>query len=74
MRNSPWDAKQTTKSWKYLLCDQMRYCRISIVKASFEIGNVMRVGTAFHLLLQNHWANFNQTGHFFGEGDPRLFK
>ena len=30
----------------------------------------------FHLLLQNHWANFNQTWHkvFLGEGDSSLFK
>ena len=30
----------------------------------------------FHLLLQNHWANFNQTWHKVseGEGDSRLFK
>ena len=30
----------------------------------------------FHLLLQNHWANFNQTWHdaSLGEGDSRLFK
>ena len=30
----------------------------------------------FHLLLQNHWANFNQTCHkaSLGEGDSSLFK
>ena len=30
----------------------------------------------FHLLLQNHWANFNQTWHKVsqGEGDSNLFK
>ena len=30
----------------------------------------------FHLLLQNHWANFNQTWHkaSLGEGDSSLFK
>ena len=30
----------------------------------------------FHLLLQNHWANFNQTWHkaSWGEGDSSLFK
>ena len=30
----------------------------------------------FHLLLQNHWANFNQTWHkaFFGDEDWSLFK
>ena len=30
----------------------------------------------FHLLLQNHWANFNQTWHnaFLGEGDSSLIK
>ena len=30
----------------------------------------------FHLLLQNHWANFNQTWHkaSLGEGDASLFK
>ena len=30
----------------------------------------------FHLLLQNHWANFNQTGHIasLGERDSSLFK
>ena len=30
----------------------------------------------FHLLLQNHWANFNQTWHksFLGEGNPSLLK
>ena len=30
----------------------------------------------FHLLLQNHWANFNQTWHkvCLGEGDSSLFK
>ena len=30
----------------------------------------------FHLLLQNHWASFNQTWHnsSFGEGDSNLFK
>ena len=30
----------------------------------------------FHLLLQNHWPNFNQTWHkaSFGEGDFSLFK
>ena len=30
----------------------------------------------FHLLLQNHWANFNQTWHktFLGDGDSSLFK
>ena len=30
----------------------------------------------FHLLLQNHWTNFNQTWHkaFLGEGDSSLFK
>ena len=30
----------------------------------------------FHLLLQNHWDNFNQTWHkaSLGEGDSSLFK
>ena len=30
----------------------------------------------FHLLLQNHWANFNQTWHkvSLGEGNSSLFK
>ena len=30
----------------------------------------------FHLLLKNHWTNFNQTWHntFLGEGDSSLFK
>ena len=30
----------------------------------------------FHLLLQNYWANFNQTWHkaSLGEGDSSLFK
>ena len=30
----------------------------------------------FHILLQNHWANFNQTWHkaSLGEGDSSLFK
>ena len=30
----------------------------------------------FHLILQNHWANFNQTWHksSFGEGDLSFFK
>ena len=30
----------------------------------------------FHVLLQNHWANFNQTWHktSLGEGNSSLFK
>jgi hypothetical protein len=34
------------------------------------------MGSFKNLLLQNHWANFNQTWHksSFGEGDSSLFK
>ena len=53
------------------------------VSFSDHLSSVVRLSVClsvnlshFHLLLQNHWANFNQTWHkvSFGEGDSSLFK
>ena len=50
--------------WAFLIT-----CRPSSLCLSVNFSN-------FHLLLQNHWANFNQTWHkvSLGEGDSSLFK
>ena len=40
------------------------------------VGVVVENFSHFHLLLKNHWVNFNQTWHkaFLGEGDLNLLK
>ena len=50
--------------WAFLI----KICLLSIV--------VVVNFSHFHLLLQNHWTNFNQTWHkaSLGEGDSSLFK
>ena len=50
--------------WAFLI----KICPLSVV--------VIVNFSHFHLLLQNHWANFNQTWHkaSLGEGDSSLFK
>ena len=48
-------------------------CPLTIVVVG--VGVVVNF-SHFYLLLQNHWANFNQTWHkaSLGEGDSSLFK
>ena len=58
--------------WAFLIT-----CRPSSVRPSVYPSVCLSVNFShFHLLLQNHWANFNQTWHkvFLGEGDSSLFK
>ena len=59
--------------WAFLI----KICPLSVVVV-VVVGVVVVVVnfSHFHLLLQNHWDNFNQTWHkvFLGEGDLSLFK
>ena len=58
--------------WAYLIT-----CHPSSVCLSVCLSVCPSVNFShFHLLLQNHWANFNQTWHkvSLGEGDSSLFK
>ena len=53
------------------------YFQNSSVVRRFVLVVVVVVNVSyFHLLLQNHWANFNQTSHkaSLGEGDSSFFK
>ena len=54
--------------WAFLI----KICPLSVVVVVVVVVNFSH----FHLLLQNHWANFNQTCHkaSLGEGDSSLFK
>ena len=57
--------------WAFLI----KICQLSVVVV--VVVNVVVVNFShFHLLLQNHWANFNQTWHkaSLGAGDSSLFK
>ena len=42
----------------------------------FPRGDNYKIAKIKNLLLQNHWANFNQTWHkaYLGEGDSSWFK
>ena len=50
----------------------IKICPLSVVVFVGVVVNFLH----FYLLLQNHWANFNQTWHkaSLGEGDSSLFK
>ena len=50
----------------------IKICPLSVVDVVVVVVNFLHL----HLLLQNHWANFNQTWHkaSFGEEDSSLFK
>ena len=52
----------------------IKICPLSVVVVVFVV--VVINFSHFHLLLQNHWANFNQTWHkaSLSEGDLILFK
>ena len=52
----------------------IKICPLSVVVAVVVV--VVVNFSHFHLLLQNHWANSNQTWHkaSLGEGDSSLFK
>ena len=56
--------------WAFLI----KICPLSVVV--FVVVGVIVYFSHFHLLLQNNWANFNQTWHnpSLGEGDSGLFK
>ena len=60
--------------WAFLI----KICPLSVVVVVVVAVVVVVVVnfSHFHLLLQNHWANFNQTWHkaSLGEGDSSLFK
>ena len=47
---------------------------LSVVSVVVIVAGLVVKVSQFHLL-QNHWANFNQTWHYasFGEGDLNLF-
>ena len=52
----------------------IKICPLSVVVVGVVVGVVNF--SYFHLLLWNHWANFNQTwqGSSLGDGDSSLFK
>ena len=54
--------------WAFLI----KICPLFVVVVVVVVVNFSH----FHLLLQNHWANFNQTWHktSLGEGNSSLFK
>ena len=56
--------------WAFLI----KICPLSVVVVVVIV--VVVNFSHFHLLLQNHWANFNQTWHkaSLGKGDSSLFK
>ena len=67
--HSPFLAHLSWKlKWAFLIT-----CRPSSVRPSVCLSVNF---SHFHLLLQNHWANFNQTWHkaSLGKGDSSLFK
>ena len=56
--------------WTFLI----KICSLSVVVVEHVV--VVVNFSHFHFLLQNHWANFNQTWHkaSLGKGDSSLFK
>ena len=70
------------KSWKFMFFNHfilslyflIKICQLSIVVVVFVV--VIVNFSHFHLLLQNHWTNFNQTWHkaSLGQGESRMFK
>ena len=59
-------------SWKFKWAFLITYRPSSVCPSVYLSVNFSH----FHLLLQNHWANFNQTWHkvSLGEGNSSLFK
>ena len=52
--------------WAFLI----KICPLSVVVVDVVIGVGVVVNFShFHLLLQNHWANFNQTWHKVSLGE-----
>ena len=79
------DIKSKFKGFMTWFCAQLFSSPELKAQVSFSNQNlfvvVIVVGVVvnfshFHLLLQNHWANFNQTWHkaSLGEGNSSLFK
>jgi hypothetical protein len=56
-------------SWKLKWAFLIAFCLLSVCPSVCKLLH-------FQLLLQNHWANFNQTWHkwFLGGWDSKLFK
>ena len=59
--------------WAFLI----KICQLSVVIVVVVVVVMVVINFSnFHLLLQNHWANFNQTWHkaSLGKGNSSLFK
>jgi hypothetical protein len=70
--------KQTRGEGKQTFLAQVSFsdCLLSVVYVRLAVRPSVCKVLNFRLLLQNHWANFNQTWHksSLGGGDPKLFK
>ena len=63
-------------SWRLKWAILIKICPLSVVNVVVVVVVVVVNFSHFHLLLQNHWANLNQTWHkaSLGKGDSNFFK